>query len=95
MTAASRQGHWEHRAVQILSDDLSRAHRKIVARTLRDGAADERAAEDPAIARFRALLEELRRDEPSTGLAALTVAVRELCALADRPDPPPEPKKRR
>jgi hypothetical protein len=33
---------------------------------------------------FANLLEELRRGEDSIGLAALTVAVRELSALADR-----------
>jgi hypothetical protein len=35
------------------------------------------------LVRFRAMLDELRRDEQSIGLAAVTVAVRELTALAD------------
>ena len=81
--AVGRHGQWEHRATQVLSDDLSRAHREIVAHTLRTGALDGRGGGPPEVTRFRGMLEELRRDEQSIGLAAITVAVREMTALAD------------
>jgi glutamate dehydrogenase len=80
--AAGRQGQWEHRAAQSLSDDLSRAHRSVVAHMLRSGTG--RAGQESAgLVRFRAMLDDLRREEQSIGLAAITVAVRELAALAE------------
>ena len=70
-------------ALQILSDDLARAHRGVAVRMLRDGGMSANGAEPPELVRFRALLDELRREEHSVGLAALTVAVRELGAIAE------------
>jgi prepilin-type N-terminal cleavage/methylation domain-containing protein len=81
--AAGRQGQWEHRAAQILADDLSRAHREATAHMLRWEAHGDRALQRSELERFHALLDELRRDEPSLGLAAITVAVRELTAVVD------------
>ena len=81
--AVGRHGQWEHRAAQALSDDLSRAHRAITAHTLRTGAHAGEELDRPEVARFREMLDELRRDEQSIGLAAISVAVRELAALAD------------
>jgi glutamate dehydrogenase len=86
--AAARHGQWEHRAAQILSDDLSRAHREFAAHMLRgdmpNDVVTDAVNERRDLERFREMVEELRRDEQSIGLAALTVAVRELSALADR-----------
>jgi len=81
--AAGRHGQWEHRAAQILSEDLSRTHRAITAHMLRNEAAGRVEPLEPELARFRAMVDELRRDEPSIGLAAITVAVHELTALSD------------
>jgi glutamate dehydrogenase len=87
--AAGRHGQWEQRAGQVLSEDLSRAHRDITAHMLRSESFGSRGPHgiqephEPEVARFRAMLDELRRDEASIGLAALTVAVRELTDLAD------------
>jgi glutamate dehydrogenase len=80
---AARGGQWEHRAAQLLAEDLSRAHRKVVAAVVvQDGS--ERALPEREMARFRGMVEELRREEQAAGLAALSVAVRELSDLADR-----------
>jgi glutamate dehydrogenase len=81
--AVGRHGQWEHRAAQSLSDDLSRAHRTFVAHMLRIGGPGGAGPESAELARFRAMLDELRRDEQSVGLAAITVAVRELGALTE------------
>jgi glutamate dehydrogenase len=81
--AAGRHGPWEHRAAQVLSEDLSRAHRGITAYMLRDETFGRVERPEAELVRFRAMLDELRRDEQSIGLAAVTVAVRELTALAD------------
>jgi glutamate dehydrogenase len=85
--AAARHGPWESRAAHILADDLSRAHREFAAHMLRGDPTNvpamEAVDEKRDLQRFRDLLEELRREEQSIGLPALTVAVRELSALAD------------
>jgi glutamate dehydrogenase len=95
--AAAGAGAWEQRAAQALSDDLSRAHREVASVLMRLAASGEQAEHDylgslPAREsdRFRRVLEELKAEE-SVGLAAVSVATRELGALADRmarlPDP--------
>jgi glutamate dehydrogenase len=81
MLAAGRHGQWEHRAVQILSEDLSRAHREITAHMLRD---DHVESSKEFTRHSTSVLEELRRDEQSVGVPALTVAVHELATLAER-----------
>ncbi|HSH75696.1 MAG TPA: NAD-glutamate dehydrogenase domain-containing protein, partial [Longimicrobiales bacterium] len=89
--AAAGQGHWEHRAAQVISDDLSGAHRRLVLSLVRDPSArdaKEAAAYPDCLAahdvdRFNGILAELRAEE-SVGLAALSVAARELSMLADR-----------
>jgi glutamate dehydrogenase len=90
--AAAAHGAWEQRAAQAIAEDLSRAHRKLVigvvgdARTAsREPGPEQYAARLQArdLERFRGVLSDLKTDgEP--GLAALTVAARELLGLADR-----------
>jgi glutamate dehydrogenase len=90
--AAAVQGQWEQRASQAVSEDLSRAHRRLVIGVVGDprGVGDEPGEADYAarlrardIERFRGIVAELKADD-AAGLAALSVAVRELSALADR-----------
>ncbi|MGE0158466.1 MAG: NAD-glutamate dehydrogenase [Gemmatimonadales bacterium] len=80
--AAGRHGQWDHRAAQILSGDVSRAHREITAHMLRTTARSS-GTEAPSVRSFQEMVEELRREEQSLGLGAITVAVRELTELAD------------
>ena len=81
--AAARAGQWEHRAAQLISDDLSRAHRKVVIEVVGADGGHERGLQERDVERFRGILDELRKDEQAAGLAALSVAVRELSVLAD------------
>ena len=90
--AAAGEGQWGHRATQSLSEDLSRAHRKLVVGVMRGSPTDEeatattdyRARVTPRdLERFSGILAELREEE-SVGLAAVSVATRELSAVADR-----------
>jgi glutamate dehydrogenase len=93
--AAAGDDQWEQRAAQALSDDLSRAHRKIVVGLLRrtlgdvDEGSDAQAPDFMAVLRqreverFRSIVEELQAEE-SIGLAAMSVAIRELGSVADR-----------
>ncbi|MDH3205713.1 MAG: NAD-glutamate dehydrogenase [Gemmatimonadota bacterium] len=83
--SAAGEGQWEHRASQALAQDLSRAHRKCVVGVVCDGdeAGDYVAKVSPRdVERFRGILAELREEE-SVGLAAVSVAARELSAVAD------------
>ncbi len=82
--AAARDGQWEHRAAQLLSEDLSRAHRKVVVEVVGADEGGERRLRERDVQRYRGIVEELRKEEQSVGLAALSVAVRELSNLADR-----------
>ena len=82
--AAARDGQWEHRAAHLLSEDLSRAHRKVVVHVVGADGGNERRLEERDVERFRGIMEELRKEEEAAGLAALSVAVRELSMLADR-----------
>jgi len=81
---AARTGPWEQRAVHLLADDLARAHRKVVVEVVSADGVGERRLGGKDIERYRALVEELKKDEQNLGLAPLTVAVRELSSLADR-----------
>ena len=84
--------HWEQRSAQLLADDLSRAHRKLVMAVVDrqgDGVGVEKAtrallkenARD--VERFRAVAEELRSAE-GAGLAVASVVVRELSVISER-----------
>jgi glutamate dehydrogenase len=93
--AAAGDDHWEVRAAQVISDDLSRAHRKVTVGLLkRAGASGAAVDAGPShdylaairtreIERFRELIEELKSEE-RIGLAAVSVAARELSAVAER-----------
>jgi glutamate dehydrogenase len=90
--AAAAGGQWEQRAAQVLSDDLSRAHRKLVVGVVGDPRAAAGEPDSSAytarlrprdVERFRGIVTELKGDD-SVGLPALSVAVRELSTLADR-----------
>jgi glutamate dehydrogenase len=81
---AARGGQWEQRAAHLLAEDLARAHRKVVVEVVGADEGGERRLREKDVERFRALVDELRKEEQGIGLAPLTVAVRELSALADR-----------
>ena len=85
--AAAGEGQWEHRAAQAISEDLSRAHRKLVLATVCHVASDQddymARVRDRDVERFRGILEELK-EEDVVGLAAVSVATRELASVADR-----------
>ena len=90
--ASAGDDQWEHRAAQALSEDLSRAHRKLVVNVLRQSEATDdiaRAADKllqgpgREVERFRAVVADLK-GESTVGFAAVSVVVRELSALADR-----------
>ena len=93
--AAAGDDQWEQRAAQVLSADLSRAHRRLVfaAVTKAAEAADPDASKATKellrshareVERFMDIIEELKGEE-APGLAAISVTTRELSALADRP----------
>ncbi|MEX2470925.1 MAG: NAD-glutamate dehydrogenase [Gemmatimonadota bacterium] len=84
--------HWEQRAAQALSEDLARAHRRIVASIIQraeEGQAISQATDRllrvraREIERFRGVVTDLKA-ETSVGLAAISVVVRELATLAER-----------
>jgi glutamate dehydrogenase len=109
--AAAGDDQWEQRAAQVISDDLSRAHRKVAVGLMRraaEGGAD--AAEEPASAEaspdFLAALKkrEVERfreivaelqQEDAIGLPAMSVVTRELADVSERLWRPPEPEERR
>ncbi len=83
---------WEQRAALALSDDLNRAHHKLVAQVMRSraGAPDIDVAADNLIesrrrevTRFQTLLQEIQ-GEQAMSLSGLSVAVREIAWLSDR-----------
>jgi glutamate dehydrogenase len=85
---------WEQRAAAALAGDLTRAHHRITAYALErtGGAADPGEAASRVMEarrkemdRLRQLLEEIRTEDEMS-LAGLSVAVREIAALADRSD---------
>jgi glutamate dehydrogenase len=79
-----RGGVWDQRAAHLLGEDLSRAHRKVVVEVVAAAGVTERRLRAPDIERFRGLIEDLRNADQAAGLAALSVAVRELTNLVDR-----------
>ena len=90
--AAAGDDHWEVRAAQVLSDDLSRAHRMVAIGVMKrlEGDEEGEASRDYLssirprhLDRFKELLEEIKAED-SIGLAAVSVAARELGTLADR-----------
>jgi len=91
--AAAAQGQWEQRAAHALAEDLARAHRKLVVGVVGDvdvavpaqPTAADFTSRLPArdVERYRAMVAELKGDA-GVGLAALSVAARDLAALADR-----------
>jgi len=90
--ASAREGPWEYRAAQAMAEDLSRAHRRIVARVLAafggDGSTEIGARlmslfPTSDVEAFGEMLAQLR-EEDAPGLAAMSVATRELSGLADR-----------
>ncbi len=90
--AAAGDDSWQQRAAQLLTEDLSGAHRRLVLKVLReDGAVtDPRGvtrtvleSHAAAVERFSAVVEEIKA-EGEESLAAATVAVRELSALSER-----------
>ena len=90
--AAAGDDQWEVRAAQVLSEDLTRAHRKLVVALMGDSEleAEGVAAEDVMtrfksrdVDCFRGIVTELKGEE-TIGLAAVSVAARELSSLADR-----------
>ena len=96
---AAGDDRWEQRVAQALAGDLTRGHHRITTRVMDEDAASEsvdQAVEHVILRRsreldrFRSLLEEIRGEEKAT-LPGLSVAVREVAALADRleDDEPP------
>ncbi|MFQ5536135.1 MAG: NAD-glutamate dehydrogenase [Gemmatimonadota bacterium] len=91
---AAGDDQWEQRAVQLLLNDLSRAHRRLAAAVVRGGAEGGGASaleelmdrEAPAVRRFQAVLSDLQAED-APGLAASSVAVRELISLAGKVAP--------
>jgi glutamate dehydrogenase len=90
--AAATQGPWEQRAAQAVAEDVARAHRRLVVGVVADpsGSSPEPTEADFVsrlrprdIERFRSVVTELKA-EAAVGLAALSVAARELCGLGDR-----------
>ena len=90
--AAAGDDSWEQRAAQLLAEDLSRAHRRLVMAVLgQDGAsadpvgATRRMMQEQAAAveRLAEVIDEIKSGD-GTGLAAATVAVRELSTLSER-----------
>lgn len=90
--ASAGDDHWEQRAAQALSEDISRTHRELVANVLghTDAADDVSLATDRLlrtrareIERFRGVVADLKA-ESTVGFAAVSVVLRELAALADR-----------
>jgi glutamate dehydrogenase len=89
---AAGDDRWEQRAAQSLSDDLTRAHQRLVAAAIQIKEPDtpvdqgiQRLADENEVAlrRFHDLLEEISQEE-KVGMASVIVAARELSDLGDR-----------
>lgn len=90
--ASAGDDQWEQRAAQVLSEDLSRAHRRLVIAAmgaLKAGGTVEAATQSlmrthaRRFERFQGIVAELKAEGP-VGFAAVSVAVRELAGLAER-----------
>ena len=90
--AAAGDDRWEQRAAQVLSEDQSRSHRRLVVAAVTKAAGSNGRSEAVGdllrghareVERFMDILEELKGEE-APSLAAVSVITRELAALADR-----------
>jgi len=89
--AAAGDDHWEVRAAQALSDDLTVAHRKVTVGLLRRAEMESEQTRSDFLElirpreteRFKQVLAELKEEE-SIGLSAISVVARELAEVADR-----------
>ena len=87
--AVASEDHWEQRAARVLSEDLARAHRRIVVAVLTQAGSDEpwkatRAllrSKGRNVRRFKSLLEQVKAEE-IPGFAAVSVVAREVSTLA-------------
>jgi len=87
--AAAGDDQWEQRAAQVLSEDLSRAHRRLVIAIVNAENSEpstmalllEQRSRD--VARFKGIADELKGEE-TPSLAAVSVAAREFSSLADK-----------
>ena len=87
--AVASEDHWEQRAARVLSEDLARAHRRIVVAVLTQAGSDEpwkatRAllrSKGRNVRRFKNLLEQVKAEE-TPGFAAVSVVAREVSTLA-------------
>ncbi|MDT8368856.1 MAG: NAD-glutamate dehydrogenase [Longimicrobiales bacterium] len=89
---AASDDRWEQRAASALAGDLTRAHHRISAYALQKSGKSEDVGEAASrviearqreMDRLRRLLEEIQAED-AMSLAGLSVAVREIAALADR-----------
>lgn len=96
---SARDDRWEQRAAQALSDDLTRAHHRLVSQVMREKVAGLDASEVAQriiqdrrrdLDRYRQLLDEIRADD-EISLSGLSVAVREVTTLSERVNLPEEP----
>ncbi len=90
--AAAGDDQWEQRAAQLLSEDISRAHRKAVMavvaarnghRAVADAMGSVLEREARHVEHFEDVLRELK-EGGKVGLAAVSVAVRELGGVSER-----------
>ena len=87
--AAASEDQWDQRAGRVLSEDLARAHRRLVVAVLTEAGAEEpwkatRAllrSKGRNVRRFKTLLEQVKAEE-APGFAAVSVVAREVSALA-------------
>ena len=87
--AAAGEDQWEQRAGRVLSEDLARAHRRLVVAVLTQAGSDEPWKATRAllknqgrnVRRFKTLLEQVKAEE-SPGFAAVSVVAREVSTLA-------------
>ena len=87
--ASASDDQWEQRAARVLSEDLARAHRRIVVAVLTQADSGEpwkatRAllrSKGRNIRRFKSLLEQVKAEE-NPGFAAISVVAREVSTLA-------------
>jgi glutamate dehydrogenase len=81
ITQLPTETSWQAAARNALRDDLAAQQRALTAAVAKLGTADWKERYTSALARYRAMIEELRR-LPSLDLAVLSVLLRELRALA-------------
>ena len=87
--AAASEDQWDQRAGRVLSEDLARAHRRLVVAVLTAAGGEEpwkatRAllrSKGRNVRRFKTLLEQVKAEE-APGFAAVSVVAREVSALA-------------